>query len=59
MMYQVTDENGNSFFTKDYDLALKIIKDKTNPFINLFETKEKVDGKHIIKTIEDFENYFY
>lgn len=59
MMYQVTDENGNSFFTKDYDLALKIIKDKTNPFINLFETKEKVDEKHIIKSMEDFENYFY
>ena len=59
MMYQVTDENGNSFFTKDYDLALKIIKDKNNPFINLFETKEKVDGNHIIKTVEDFEEYFY
>lgn len=59
MMYQVTDENGNAFFTRDYALAMKIIKDKNNPFINLFKTNEKVDKKHIIESMDDFENYFY
>lgn len=59
MMYRITDEDGNAFYTKDYALALAITKDKNNPFINLIKTNEKVDKRHILETMEDFEEYFY
>ena len=59
MTYEVSDELGNKFYTKNYVLALKITKDKTNPFINLHKTNEKISDEHIINTMEEFEEYFF
>lgn len=58
-MFEISDEQGNSCFVETKDLALLIIKDKSNPFINLVECTEKVRKEHIIKTMEDFICYFY
>lgn len=60
-MYEVSDEDGNSFYTNNYDLALLIAKDKTNPFINIVKLndKVKVDKDHIIEDMEDFLTYFF
>lgn len=59
MTYEVSDELGNKFYTKNYVLALKITKDNNNPFINLHKTNEKIDDEHIINTMEEFEEYFF
>lgn len=59
MMYRIIDKDGNSFYTKDHSLALAIVNDKNNPFITITKTNDKVDKRHILNSMEDFEEYFY
>lgn len=60
-MFEISDEAGNSCIVEDKDLALIIIKNKSNPFINLAEIKDDklFKDRHVIKTMEDFICYFY
>lgn len=57
-MFEISDEQGNACIVEDRDLAMLIIKDKFNPFINIVELKNKSKG-NVIKTMEDFICYFY
>lgn len=57
-MFEISDEQGNSCVVEDRDLAMLIIKDKSNPFINIVELKNK-SKRNVIKTMEDFICYFY
>ena len=57
-MFEISDEQGNSCVVENKDLAMVIIKDKTNPFINLVELKHN-KTKNVIRTMEDFIGYFY
>lgn len=59
MMYRITDKDGNAFYTNDYALASAIVEDNNNPFNNLAETNDKVYKRHILNSMEDFEEYFY
>ena len=60
-MYEVSDKVGNSFFTKNYKLALEIVKDNSNPFVNIrkLNDKLKVAKEHLVKDMADFCVYFY
>ena len=58
-MYRITDKDGNAFYTEDHSLACAIVDDKNNPFNNLAKTNDKVAKRHILKSIEEFEDYFY
>ena len=60
-MYEVSDAIGNSFFTDSYELALKIVREIENPFINIVKVsrKVKVAKEHIVKSYADFCVYFY
>lgn len=60
-MFEVSDEQRNRFFTESKELALVIVKDKTNPFINIIELDDRiqVSDRHIIKSYDEFLNYFY
>ena len=60
-MFEVSDEQGNTCIVNDKSLAMLIVKDKSNPFINIVEMVDDkgLDKRHIIKTMEDFICYFY
>lgn len=60
-MFEVSDENGNRFFTESKELACMIVKEKTTPFINIVELDDRiqVSDRHIIKTYDDFLTYFF
>ena len=58
-MYRIIDKDGNAFYTKDYSLALAIVNDENNPFITIKKTNGKVHKRHILNSMEDFEEYFY
>ena len=60
-MFEVSDEQGNTCIVKDKDLAMLIVKDKSNPFINIFKMsdKAKVSKRHLVKSYNDFLEHFY
>ena len=60
-MYEVSDEQGNRFFVESKELALQIVNEKENPFINIVElnSKVKVSKRHIVKSYDDFLKHFY
>ena len=60
-MYEVSDEQGNSCFVESHKLAMKIVKDVHNPFINIVKLNDKVKvlKQHLIKTEDEFYEYFY
>lgn len=60
-MFEISDEAGNTCIIEDKELAQLIIRDKSNPFINIVEIiDEKLfNDRHVIKTMEDFICYFY
>ena len=61
VLWEVSDEQGNKFYTERYTLAFTITKEKENPFINIMKVNDnvKIDKKHIINDYESFCEYFY
>lgn len=60
-MYEVSDEQGNRFFVESKELALRIVTERSNPFINIVEmsNKVKVSKRHLVKSYNDFLDHFY
>ena len=58
-MYEVSDESGNRFFVESKKLACRIVKEGSNPFINIFKIKGKVPKKDIVKDYDGFLKHFY
>lgn len=60
-MFEVSDEQGNRFFVETKELACKIVKEKTNPFLNIVELDDRiqVSERNIVKSYEHFLEYFY
>ena len=60
-MYEVSDEQGNRFFVESKELALQIVKERSNPFINIVKMsdKVKVSKRHLVKSYNDFLEHFY
>jgi len=55
-MFQLSDEIGNSFFVEDYQLALRIASENSNPFINVvkLDDRVKVDEEDVVTDYDDF-----
>lgn len=60
-MFEVSDEDGNRFFVESKELACRIVKEKTNPFINIIELDDRItiSDRNIVKSYEHFLNFFY
>lgn len=60
-MFEVSDEQGNWFFTESKELACKIVNERDNPFINIIELDDRiqVSERNIIKSYSDFCIFFY
>ena len=60
-MYEVSDEQGNRFFVESKKLALQIVNERSNPFINIVKMsdKVKVSKRHLVKSYNDFLEHFY
>ena len=60
-MYEVSDEQGNRFFVESKELALQIVNERANPFINIVKMsdKVKVSKRHLVKSYNDFLEHFY
>lgn len=60
-MFEVSDEQGNRFFTESKELACKIVNERDNPFINIIELDDRiqVSERNIIRSYSDFCIFFY
>ena len=60
-MFEVSDEQGNRFFTESKELSCKIVNERDNPFINIIELDDRiqVSERNIIRSYSDFCIFFY
>lgn len=57
MVFKLSDERGNCVYTQDSKLAMEIFNENSNSF-NTLEIVED-DKQEIVKTIDEFNDYFY
>lgn len=57
MVFKLSDERGNCVYTQDSKLAMEIFNEYSNSFNTLEIVKD--DDQEVVKTIDEFNNYFY